>query len=175
MKDINKRKVIIIVSVVVPVLLLIIGSLFLSATVKMPFEIDLENYNLPKSITKQECGIQCGGVSINLGDVIDITPYTIENETVINNSRVLQLLSPSKKYELVVAGYQGYYNVVEIRTTIPDVYYTAGFKVADTKSKVKSFMKLPNKSKVKYSVNENTFLYLYFYKDLLCVIDVKLV
>lgn len=155
------------------VIIIIISMLF-GNKVKLNYEIDIESADTAVDmlgITRVD-GIRCGSVDITLGQVIDISPYTIENETEINGSRVLQLLAPSKKYELVVIGYADYYRVYEIRSTVPSVYCNKGFTIGDTTKDIKKVLKIPSRKNVTYK-DKGVEIRMEFISGILVVMDMR--
>ena len=161
------------IAIVIVVVLVIVG-LFSKSSIKLNYEIDISdvNTNVDMINTVRNEGIQCGTVSIKLGQEIDIAPYTIEEEAVVKGTEIKKLLAPSKKYELVVIGYTNSYRVYEIRTTVPTVYSTRGFTIGDNVSDVKKTVKIANKKKAVYK-DKDFIMNMEFISGILVVLDLK--
>ncbi len=176
MKFLNK-KVIIAVTVVVALIVTLIITAFSDNVIKLEYEIDINktrtDINYSRLMVEQ--GIQCGSVKVVLGQEIDISPYTITNEVDKDGVKIMQLLAPSKKYELVVVGYGNAWHVQEIRTTVPGVASLYGFSVGNTLREVKDWVDIPNKKKVTIKEDDYTEVRLEFISDVLCVIDMRCV
>lgn len=166
--------------VVIVIIIVILVIIFGNKDIKLEYEINLDtissNYSYSEmSDDAKDVGIQCGSVKIKLGQLIDITPYTVEEEIESGNVMIKKLLAPSKKYELVVVGFERIWYVHEIRTTFPDVYSLAGYTIGDTKKDVNKIVELPSKSKISYKNTENTQVNLQFISNYLVVINLKCV
>lgn len=142
--------------------------------VKLSYEIDIDSTDVSVDLLgiQRVDGIECGTVSIILGQEIDISPYTIEKETEINGSQVLQLLAPSKKYELVVIGYPESYKVYEIRSTVPSVYCSKGFTIGDSSKSIKKILKIPSRKNVTYR-DKGVEIKMEFISGILVVMDLR--
>lgn len=166
--------IVVAIVLIVGIVLLIITS---NSDIKLDYEIDIGKVppNYSYSQIDNEVGIQCGSVKIVLGQRIDISPYTIEEEIDIDNVTVRKLLAPSKKYELVVVGFERIWYVYEIRTTFPEVYSLSGYTIGDTKKDVKKIVKIPNKNKITYKNTEHTEINMQFISGYLVVLDMRCV
>ena len=170
----NKNLILIILSFVITIGIILFG-VFGDNTMKLSYEIDLNKSNkiINYNVIDDSIGIQCGSVKVLLGQKLDISTYKVENELIEDNIYIKQLLSPSKKYEVVVINSGDGWYVQEIRTTIPGVYNLSGYKIGDTKNEVKSFIKIRNKNKLTYKSSDNTETSIQFVDDCLCVIYLR--
>lgn len=177
MKKLNIKRVIVVTTVVISIIVITLITAFSDRVIKLEYELDIENtptdINYSSIIFEQ--GIQCGSIKILLGQEIDITPYSITKEIDIDGVKIMQLLAPSKKYELIVVGCENAWRVQEIRTTIPGVSSLYGFSVGDTQKDVKECVTIPNKRKITIKEDAHTEVRLEFVSDILCVIDVRCV
>lgn len=173
MKRLNKKAVFL-TTICLAVVVVLIATAFSNRVIKLNYEIDIDKVLIDVDYSTQVArpGIQCGSVYIELGQVIDITPYTITKELDKDGVKIMQLLAPSKKYELVTVGYEGLWHVQEIRTTVPTVMSSYGFAIGDDKSAVKSLVKIPNKKKLTIK-EDNAEVRLEFISDILCVMDLR--
>lgn len=162
---------------VISIVLIIVAMISGRNNIKLAYEIDLtkvpSNYNY--SEVQENIGIQCGSVQIKLGQLIDISPYTVEEEIDSGNVTIKKLLAPSKKYEIVVVGFERIWYVHEIRTTFPEVYSLSGYTIGDTRKQVKNIVDIPNKKKVSYKNTETTEINMQFISDYLVVMDMRCV
>lgn len=165
------KKVVAVVAVGISIVGLIIYTIATwNSVISIAYEIDLNDVPITNTYNETDVGIQCGLVQIKLGQLIDIRGYTVTKES----DGVKQLLSPSKKYELVVVGANDTWFVQEIRTTIPNVESLYGFGITDTRKQVKSFIDIPHKKKITFN-EDNAQVNLQFISDVLVVIDMRYV
>jgi len=168
----NKKIIIGVILSVISVIALII-SIAGSKSIKLNYEIDLDKIdtNWYTQNVSNEIGIECGTVEINLGQIIDISTYTVEEEIEKEGLLIKKLLAPSKKYELVVIGNNNYYKVCEIRTTVKGVYSNLGFTIGDYHKNIRSKIKIKNNKKAVWKGDDYN-VRMEFISDILVVYDV---
>lgn len=166
----DKKIIAIVVAGISIVSLIIYTIITWNDVISIAYEIDLDDVPVTNTYKETDVGIQCGSVQIKLGQMIDIRGYTVTKES----DDMKQLLSPSKKYELVVVGANDTWFVQEIRTTIPNVESLYGFGITDTRKQVKSFIDIPHKKKITFN-EDNAQVNLQFISDVLVVIDMRYV
>lgn len=177
LKVFNKKFIAIIAIVVAIVFLIVLIVMSGNSTMKISYELQLDEVPIgyDYDLVDTGVGIQCGSVKIYLGQSIDISAYTIEEELHDDGVYARKLLAPSKKYELVVVGSGNTWYVHEIRTTVPDVYNLQGYTVGDELKKVRKLTDIPKRKKVRYQQQDKTETRLEFVSGYLIVIDMRCV
>ena len=174
----NKKTIILGIAGVLLTVGIIISSIVLSGKpVKLSYELSVDDVPLGISYStiKDNVGIQCGSVKIRLGQTIDISTFEVEDSVVNDNYTIKKVLSPSKKYELIVVGKGSLHYVQEIRTTVPTVYNLDGYKIGDDYKDIKKLVDIPKRKKVVYNKTKNTETRLEFISGYLVVIDCRCV
>lgn len=164
----NKKIIALVIAVISIVGLIVYSIATRNNVISIAYEIDLDKVNTTNIYQETDIGIQCGSVQIRLGQLIDISGYTVTKES----DGIKQLLSPSKKYELVVVGANDTWFVQEIRTTVPGVEALYGFGITDTRKQVQSSIDIPRKKKITFN-EDNAQVNLQFISDVLVVIDMR--
>lgn len=166
----NKRIIAVVAVVISVVGLIVYGIAERNSVISIAYEIDLDKVTTTNIYQETNVGIQCGSVQVRLGQLIDIGGYTVTKES----DGAKQLLSPSKKYELVVVGANDTWFVQEIRTTVPGVKALYGFGITDTRKQVESSIDIPHKKKITFN-EDNAQVNLQFISDVLVAIDMRYV
>lgn len=174
---VSKKIIGVIIAIVVAVSLVVLLITSSNKEIKLAYEIDINNTpdNYSYTQIQEDVGIQCGSVKVKLGQLIDISPYTVEEEIELGNVVIKKLLAPSKKYEIVVVGFERIWYVHEIRTTVPEVYSLSGYTIGDAYKDVKKIVDVPHKKKISYRNTEHTEVNMQFISDYLVVIGMRCV